>query len=52
MPIWKRNIFINAITARMHMENKTRDEIIATYNKLTDEEVEELRKHIPETVEQ
>jgi len=52
MPFWKRNIFINAITARMHMENKTRDEVLERYNKLTNEEIKELREHIPEAVEE
>lgn len=48
MPKWKFNIFKRAILARMEAEQATREEILATYPRLTEEEKNELRKEIPE----
>lgn len=47
-----KKIFIRAIKVRMKTENRTRDEILEEYNKLTEEEKEELRKEIPATPEE
>lgn len=49
MPNWKKNIFKRAIKARMIAEDLTREEVLATYPKLTEEEKNILRKEIPET---
>lgn len=46
MPIWKKTIFVNAIKARMEMENRTADEIITEYTKLTEEEKAEILAEI------
>ena len=50
MPKWKLRIFVRAILARMEAEQATRDEILETYPKLSAEEKDVLRKHIPETL--
>jgi len=42
MPEWKKIIFVNAIKARMAMENRTAEDIIQEYTKLTDEEKAEI----------
>ncbi len=42
MPLWKKIIFVNAIKARLAMENRTVEEIIETYSKLSESEKEEL----------
>ncbi|OPX45071.1 hypothetical protein CLHUN_13030 [Ruminiclostridium hungatei] len=42
MPIWKKNIFVNAIKARMLQERRTTEEIIRDYPALTAEEKEEI----------
>ena len=42
MPIWKKNIFVNAIKARMKMEDRTAEDIIQEYTKLTEEEKAEI----------
>lgn len=42
MPSWKKSIFVNAIKARMQMENRTAEEIIEDYTKLTQDEKEEI----------
>lgn len=42
MPEWKKIIFVNAIKARMVMENRTAEDIIQEYTKLTDEEKAEI----------
>jgi len=39
---WKKNIFVNAIRARMVQENRTKEDIIAEYIKLTDAEKTEI----------
>lgn len=42
MPIWEKTIFVNAIRARMSMESRTAEDIIAEYVKLTDDEKAEI----------
>lgn len=42
MPTWKKTIFVNAIKALMIEENKTAEEIIVRYTKLTDAEKTEI----------
>lgn len=42
MPTWKRNIFVRAIKSRMEEENRTAEDIITEYPKLTDEEKQEI----------
>ena len=46
MPAWKKNIFVNAIKARMEQENRIADDIIQEYTKLTDEEKTEILQAI------
>lgn len=38
MPMWKKTIFVNAIKARIEEENRTAEDIIKEYTKLTDVE--------------
>lgn len=42
MPTWKRNIFVNAIKARMERENRMAEDIIQEYTKLTEAEKTEI----------
>lgn len=49
MPNWKKNIFKRAIKARMIAEDLTREEVLLTYPKLTEEEKTILRQEIPQT---
>ncbi len=42
MPSWKKNIFVNAIKARMELENRTAEDIIQDYTKLTEDEKTEI----------
>lgn len=42
MPTWKKTIFVNAIKARMVQENRTANDIITEYTKLTDDEKTEI----------
>jgi|GEM_PF-490156 len=42
MPAWKKIIFVNAIKARMEQENRTAEDIIAEYTKLTEAEKFEI----------
>lgn len=42
MPSWKLSIFVNAIRLRMAQENRTAEDIIQEYTKLTDLEKEEI----------
>lgn len=42
MLTWKKNIFVNAIRARMVLENKTTEEIIVDYVALTETEKAEI----------
>lgn len=42
MPTWKRDIFVSAIKARMMTEDRTAQDIIAEYTKLTDAEKQEI----------
>ena len=46
MPIWKRNIFVNAISVRIAQEERTAGEIIQDYPALTAEEKEEILRAI------
>ena len=38
MPAWKKNIFVNAIKARMVQENRTVEDIITEYTALSESE--------------
>ena len=42
MPEWKKNIFVNAIRARMEREGKTATDIIEDYTRLSVEEKQEI----------
>lgn len=42
MPTWKLNIFVNAIKIRMEKEQRTAEDIIIEYTKLTDPEKAEI----------
>lgn len=42
MPTWKLNIFVNAIRIRMEREEKTAEDIILEYAKLTAPEKTEI----------
>ena len=42
MYVWKRNIFVNAIKARMQSECRTAEDIITEYIRLTDAERQEI----------
>ena len=42
MLTWKKSIFVNAIKARMLMENRTAEDIIEDYTKLTESEKAEI----------
>lgn len=42
MPTWKLSIFVNAIKARMVQENRTAEDIIQDYTKLTETEQAEI----------
>jgi len=42
MPTWKKNIFVNAIRARMIQENRTAENIITEYTALTEAEKTEI----------
>ena len=44
MPTWKKSIFVNAIKARILMENRTAEDIILDYPKLSETEKEEIMK--------
>ncbi len=46
MPTWKKTIFLNAIKARIQMENRTADDIIQEYLKLSESEKEEILNEI------
>lgn len=46
MPVWKKTIFVNAIKARMEMEDRTAEDIIQDYPKLTEEEKVEILAEI------
>lgn len=46
MPLWKKTIFVNAIKARMEMEDRTAEDIIQDYPKLTEEEKAEILAEI------
>ena len=42
MPAWKKNIFVNAIRARMVQENRTAEDIIVEYTALSEFEKAEI----------
>lgn len=42
MQTWKKTIFVNAIRARITQENRTAEDIIAEYTKLTEDEKAEI----------
>lgn len=42
MPTWKKNIFVNAIKARMTLESRTAEDIIQEYTALTEAEKTEI----------
>lgn len=42
MPTWKKSIFVNAIKVRMVQENRTTEDIISEYTKLTVDEKTEI----------
>lgn len=46
MPTWKKTIFVNAIKARMVSENRTAEDIIAEYTKLSEAEKAEILAEI------
>lgn len=46
MLTWKKTIFVNAIKARMEMENRTAEDIIQEYTKLTETEKVEILAEI------
>jgi hypothetical protein len=50
MPTWKKSIFANAIKARMVQENRTAEDIITEYTKLTETEKTEILADINKTV--
>lgn len=42
MPGWKLNIFVNAIRIRMKQEERTAEDIVEDYPKLTGKEKQEI----------
>lgn len=42
MPTWKKNIFVNAIKARMTQEERTAEDIIEEYTALSEAEKTEI----------
>jgi hypothetical protein len=42
MPTWKKNIFVNAIKARIVQENRTAEDIIVEYTALSEFEKAEI----------
>jgi hypothetical protein len=42
MPTWKKNIFVNAIRARIVQENRTAEDIITEYTALSEAEKTEI----------
>ncbi|WP_156034927.1 hypothetical protein [Clostridium sp. KNHs205] len=44
MPTWKKSIFINAIKARIQLEDRTAVDIIEDYPKLSENEKQEILK--------
>lgn len=48
MPYWKKSIFVNAIETRMVQENRTAEDIIKEYTKLTEAEKTEILAAIAE----
>ena len=51
MKDYKLRIFKRAILARMEAEQATREEILASYPRLTETEKQTLREVIPETID-
>ena len=52
MKDYKLRIFKRAILARMEAEQATREEILASYPRLTETEKQALREVIPETIDE
>lgn len=50
MLAWKKTIFVNAIKARMEQENRTAEDIIQEYTKLTEQEKAEILAEINKSV--
>ena len=46
MPTWKLNIFVRAIKQRMEVEQRGKEEIVAEYVLLTEEEKGEILNNI------
>lgn len=46
MEIWKKNIFVSAILFQMQTEQKSAQELVERYGKLTQEEKTEILKEI------
>jgi len=46
MPEWKLSIFVGAITCRMEIEQRTKEDIITEYVLLTEEEKTEILNNI------
>ena len=42
MPAWKKSIFVNAIKARVQLENRAAEDIIEEYTKLKQKEKKEI----------
>ena len=48
MPTWKKKIIVNAIKIQLRTGEKTLEEILEGYTKLTDDEKDILRKEFTE----
>ena len=46
MPTWKLNIFVRAIKQRTEIEQRTKEDIIAEYVLLSEEDKEEILNNI------
>ena len=52
MPEWKKMIFVNAIRSRIKIENRTAEDIINDYPKLTVEEKIEILNELHQSMKQ
>ena len=52
MPEWKKMIFVNAIRARIKIENRIAEDIINDYPKLTVEEKTEILNELHQSMKQ
>ena len=50
MPEWKKMIFVNAIRARIKIENRIAEDIINDYSKLTVEEKIEILNELHQSM--